>query len=264
MRNISVSLFAVVISLTFCAKRPDAEIKAAEQALQEAYKQEANKYAPDEYKSAEEFLELAKKQYNQKEYDDAKVSAITSKRFSEIAIQKMKKIKEAVPRKEVKQEEYEEKIEEEVEKPQVASLIPITGVRMEDVIGKGTGGKGYILKFFKKIYFDFDSYQLRVDAQESIKANVEYLKKVFQENPNAKLLLEGHCDERGTEEYNIELGFKRALSVKTYITDLGLPADRIETTSWGEEFPEEPCQPGICADESKWQKNRRTVFVIIP
>jgi peptidoglycan-associated lipoprotein len=107
----------------------------------------------------------------------------------------------------------------------------------------------------KDVYFDFDSYALRADARETLKANWAWLKA----NPAAQVQIEGHCDERGTTEYNLVLGSKRAQSVKDYLATLGTAADRLSTISYGEEVP-------VCREQNEgcWQKNRRARFIIQP
>jgi peptidoglycan-associated lipoprotein len=107
----------------------------------------------------------------------------------------------------------------------------------------------------KDVYFDFDSYALRADARETLKANSAWLKA----NPAAQVQLEGHCDERGTTEYNLALGAKRAQSVKDYLVTLGTAADRLTTISYGEEVP-------VCREQNDecWQKNRRARFIVQP
>jgi len=98
------------------------------------------------------------------------------------------------------------------------------------------------------IYFDFDSNSISEDAKEILKGNVNYLK----ENPDLKIVIEGHCDERGTAEYNLALGQRRALKVKEYYVQLGIAPARIATISYGEEKPEDKR-----SSESAWAKNRR-------
>src|SRR5678816_1940951 len=107
----------------------------------------------------------------------------------------------------------------------------------------------------KDVYFDFDSYDLRADARASLKANGEWLRS----NPSAQVQIEGHCDERGTTEYNLALGSKRAQGVKDYLMTLGAAADRLSTISYGEELP-------VCTERNEdcWQKNRRARLVIQP
>src|SRR5918995_223710 len=107
----------------------------------------------------------------------------------------------------------------------------------------------------KDVYFDFDRYDLRADARETLKSNWEWLKT----NPAAQVQIEGHADERGTTEYNLSLGSKRAQSVRDYLATLGTAADRLSTISYGEEIP-------VCKEQTEecWQKNRRARFAVQP
>jgi peptidoglycan-associated lipoprotein len=105
----------------------------------------------------------------------------------------------------------------------------------------------------ERIYFDFDKSVLKLEAQALLKKKAEWLKA----NPNSKLLIEGNCDERGTAEYNLALGERRAAAAQSYIVALGIPASRIKTVSYGKEFPFDPGH-----DEAAWAKNRRAHFVI--
>ena len=104
------------------------------------------------------------------------------------------------------------------------------------------------------IYFEFDSIQLTPDAQEILTEKGQWLRK----NPTVVVKIEGHADNRGTNEYNLALGEGRAQSAKTYLVDLGVDISRIRTISYGEERPIDPQQT-----ESAWAKNRRAHFVII-
>jgi peptidoglycan-associated lipoprotein len=106
---------------------------------------------------------------------------------------------------------------------------------------------------FENIRFDFDKSFLREDAKPILQAVAAYLKK----NPGAKLLIEGHCDERGTPEYNMALGDRRAHSAMKYLEGLGVQGSRMSTISYGEQ---QPLDPGH--DEAAWAKNRRAVFVL--
>jgi len=104
------------------------------------------------------------------------------------------------------------------------------------------------------IHFDYDKYFIREDAKPVLEANAAYLKKWR----SVKVLIEGHCDERGTEEYNLALGEKRAKSAFDYLVSLGVPADRIKTISYGKS---QPMDTG--SNEIAWQKNRRAQPTII-
>jgi len=104
------------------------------------------------------------------------------------------------------------------------------------------------------VHFDFDKYFIRDDAKPVLEDNANWLKKWT----TVRVLIEGHCDERGTEEYNLALGEKRAKSTLDYLTSLGIAANRIEIISYGKS---QPFDPGH--NEVAWQKNRRAQFTII-
>jgi peptidoglycan-associated lipoprotein len=103
------------------------------------------------------------------------------------------------------------------------------------------------------ILFEFDSASLSVEAQEILRAKAAWLR----ENPRARVIIEGHCDERGTNEYNLALGDRRAFSAKAFLVDLGIDESRLTTISYGEE---KPIASG--STEEAWAKNRRAHFVI--
>jgi len=104
------------------------------------------------------------------------------------------------------------------------------------------------------IYFDYDKYFIRDDAKPVLESNSSWLKRWT----STKILIEGHCDERGTEEYNLALGEKRAKSTSDYLLSLGIPAERIRTLSYGKSQPLD-----MGHDEAAWAKNRRAQFLII-
>jgi peptidoglycan-associated lipoprotein len=105
----------------------------------------------------------------------------------------------------------------------------------------------------KPVFFDYDSSDLTGDGQNVLKADAEVLKS----NPTWAITIEGHCDERGTAEYNLALGERRAVAARAYLVSLGISADRLKTVSYGKEFPFDPGH-----DEAAWAKNRRAHFVI--
>jgi peptidoglycan-associated lipoprotein len=109
--------------------------------------------------------------------------------------------------------------------------------------------KGYI----QDIFFDFDKSEIRPDARETLEKSAGWMKA----HPEAEFLLEGHCDERGTREYNLALGERRANATKEYLTSLGVAPDTLKTISYGKE---RPFVEGH--DEAAWSKNRRTHFVL--
>jgi len=100
----------------------------------------------------------------------------------------------------------------------------------------------------KIVYFDYDSYTLSQQAQADLQYNAEILRRA----PQASMVSEGHCDERGTAEYNLALGDRRARAVVDYLVGLGLSPQRFSTVSYGAELPLDPAH-----NESAWSKNRR-------
>lgn len=106
----------------------------------------------------------------------------------------------------------------------------------------------------KDVYFDFDRYDLSSEARTILRANADWLKS----NSGARVEIEGHCDDRGTNEYNLALGAKRAQSAREFLTTLGIAANRLSTISYGEEIP-------VCKEETEscWRQNRRARFVIL-
>jgi len=107
--------------------------------------------------------------------------------------------------------------------------------------------------YLQDAYFDYDKYELRDDARSALATDAEWLKKFS----TIQILIEGHCDDRGTNEYNLALGERRANAAKDYLVSLGLDGGRVKTVSYGEERP-------FCteANEACWAKNRRAHLVI--
>jgi peptidoglycan-associated lipoprotein len=118
----------------------------------------------------------------------------------------------------------------------------------------GIEGEVFESALLKDIHFDFDKYDIRLGNAEILKANAA----VLTNNPNVKIQIEGHCDERGTAEYNLALGERRANSTKNYLLSLGISATRISTISYGKERPSDPGH-----NEEAWAKNRRSHFIIL-
>jgi len=109
--------------------------------------------------------------------------------------------------------------------------------------------KGYLVD----AYFDYDQSELRADARDGLAKDAQWLKKY----PSVQILLEGHCDDRGTEAYNLALGDKRASAAREYLESLGVPESRIKTVSYGKERPF--CESNT---DSCWQENRRDHVVV--
>jgi peptidoglycan-associated lipoprotein len=107
----------------------------------------------------------------------------------------------------------------------------------------------------KEVYFDFDKYNIRAEDAKTLDANAAWLKS----NGDNLVLIEGHCDERGTNEYNLALGERRAKATMNYLVSQGIQANRITIISYGEERP-------VCTEKTEacWAKNRRAAFLVKP
>ena len=139
---------------------------------------------------------------------------------------------------------------EEVEPPPAPPVVDTTPEPLDDelvIADKHARGTGLI----GDIYFDFDKYDLKDEARDRLARNASFLK----ERSEFVLTIEGHCDERGTNDYNIALGDRRANAARDYLVSLGVSGSRVKTLSYGEERP-------TCTehDEGCWSKNRRGEF----
>lgn len=112
-----------------------------------------------------------------------------------------------------------------------------------------------VAREIQDVYFDFDKSDVREDSRSVLTRNADAMKVLFRDFPNGVITVEGHCDERGSAEYNLGLGDRRAIAAKEFLVQLGVPADRIRTLSYGKERPQ-------CTDSTEdcWQKNRRDHF----
>ena len=136
----------------------------------------------------------------------------------------------------------------------------------EEFLTEGRAGKtaestkeqaaaGKIPGLFEDIHFDYDTYNLRPEAREMLKKDAAWLSK----HKNYSVVIEGNCDERGTVEYNLALGERRAAEAMRYFVELGIDKKRIKTISFGKERPLDPGH-----DEEAWAKNRRDHFITTP
>jgi peptidoglycan-associated lipoprotein len=104
------------------------------------------------------------------------------------------------------------------------------------------------------IYFDTDKFDIDAEDQAALRQQAQYL----QQYPNVRATVEGHCDERGTREYNLALGERRANAARNYLVSLGVSGDRITTVSYGKERPVE-----LGSNEAAWARNRRAVTIVL-
>jgi peptidoglycan-associated lipoprotein len=133
--------------------------------------------------------------------------------------------------------------------PVPTSSSPVTSSGIEGKTPDDLNREG----FLKPVLFLSDSDQLDEPARKVLDANAQLLKA----NPTLAITIEGHCDERGSAEYNLALGDRRALAAKNYLLTLGVPGDRIKTVSYGKEFPFDPGH-----DETAFSQNRRAHFTV--
>src|SRR5262245_27930529 len=132
-------------------------------------------------------------------------------------------------------------VKEEPMKPIVEETMPVRSLGASELNRQG---------LLKTIYFDTNRHEIREDQKAALAANAEKLKS--SQLSAFKVVIEGHCDERNTSEYNMALGDRRANSIKQYMINLGLPSSRMRTISYGEERPVDPAH-----SEEAWARNRR-------
>ena len=132
----------------------------------------------------------------------------------------------------------------------------VIGTSIDDGSGMGErlGGGTEQAGLFAAVYFDYDSAQVNPSERSKLDGVADHLKQ----NTAQGLTVEGHCDERGSNEYNLSLGERRALAVRAYLVGLGIDGARIQTKSYGEERP-----VAMGHDEASWSQNRRAEFVIV-
>ncbi len=138
--------------------------------------------------------------------------------------------------------------EEEVTPPVQEEPVVTPEPEPEPVIKKITDAE------FKTVYFDFDKYNLVDSAKQALELNA----RILREHPDVIVKIEGHCDERGTVQYNLSLGDKRANAARDYLIGLGINADRLQTISYGKSRP-----AVLGSNEAAWAKNRRDNFRIV-
>ncbi len=214
-------VFSVSVFINSCAPKKPKVDQAAIMREQERAAEEARLKAEEEERR--KFDEAMKVEQERRAAEEAKLKAEEEARLK------------AAEEKRIEEERLKE--EEGEITPQVAREAETKAVPQLD-----------------DIHFDFDKSDIRADSREILQKNADWL----QNNPDIKIQIEGHCDERGTAEYNLALGERRAMSTKKYLMSLGISADRIYTISYGEELPIDPNH-----SEDAWAKNRRAHFLVI-
>ena len=254
-RSLSVMVLA---ALAACAKSPQDEIGAAEKALRTARDLGARECAPEQFKSAEEMMAKTYKLDSEKEFDRAKEAAITTEQLARVA-----------------KGETEARVAKGCKAGAASAATGATdalaggdgariggaGLSQSDVAkevqatktGEGSLGEGTLVKGLKPVHFGYDEATLSTEELDLVSKNAEWLK----DRPTVKIQVEGHTDERGTAEYNLALGERRAKTVKEALKRFGVEEARITTISYGEETPADPGHT-----EEAWKQNRRAEFVV--
>ena len=149
-----------------------------------------------------------------------------------------------------KERSAKETTAEPVKKETVKEVVEAKTAKLEETSASSRGEEAVVLQ---DALFDYDRYDIRTDARPVLDSAASFLKK----NANLNVLIEGHCDERGTNEYNLALGERRAKAAKDYLTSLGIKTARMSVLTYGEEKP-------VCTEQNEncWQKNRRAHFVV--
>lgn len=242
MNKFIIGMFSVImIALMGCAKPPLNDIADAKAALESARIAGAQTYAPKEYSSAEGYVNKAESDLGTRQYREAKIEALTGKQLADTARQMALDRSKGTP----------ENTGGQITAP--SSLADI-GIQENSIVGKGSLGTGIVIKQLKMIHFAFDDYSLSNEAQQILMENARWLGA----HPDIKVQIEGHCDERGSEEYNLALGEKRAIAARDYLIQLGVKKDSMSVISYGKERPLNPAH-----NEQAWAENRRDEFVII-
>ena len=141
----------------------------------------------------------------------------------------------------------------EQQQPAAVTEQAVTDTSAYDAAAAARSAERAAAKGLETIHFDFDQYVLTATAKSTLVSNAGLLRAA----PAIKILVEGHCDERGSDEYNLALGEKRALATKDYLISLGVAADRMSVISYGEEMPIDSART-----KEAWAKNRRANFKV--
>jgi peptidoglycan-associated lipoprotein len=205
----TVLLFGLALTLIACGGRPVKALSAAEKAMADAAF--AQKCAPDEYAAAEKLYEKAKSLADQGEHARAEAAAKAAEQLA----------KKAVAKAEARKEECLKPVETVAMKPE--SFIDSSGPGLDAVDGDAGG--------MKSIFFSFNQPNLSDEAKAVLDGNVRWL----QRHAKVAIMIEGHCDERGSTEYNLALGEKRAQITRKYLVSKGVEQNRLGLVSYGEE-----------------------------
>ena len=228
LKTIMVLAPAAVVVLAGCPKRiPREQIERAEQAIKGL--DETTDCAPDATRAALATWENAQALLRQEKYEQARAVLLAAQKLAEKARAECEK---------KKRQQQEQK-----PTPRQGDVQPQPASKPVEADEEPAG--------LERVFFAFDQFTLDEDAKRTLERNAEYLRR----HPDVRVQIEGHCDERGSTEYNLALGERRAQAVKEYLVKLGISPGRMEVISYGEE---NPLDPGT--GERAWARNRRAEF----
>lgn len=230
---VMVAVFALLFFLASCGpKSPLEELADAQAALNSARENGAETVGTEEYRKAEALLDQALQKMREKKYDEARSLAIEAKSWLD-----------RIPASSAPPEPTPGMEKDPVPAPDYESLL----LTHENLTRPDAG------LALPRAYFDFNDFAVRDDATEILKRNGQWL----IDHPSVQLDIQGHCDERGTHEYNLALGERRAVAVREYLEALGVDRERLRVISYGEELPLKDGE-----GEEYWKWNRRVQFVL--
>jgi peptidoglycan-associated lipoprotein len=221
-----IVVLALAALIAGCPKNiPQPEIDAAEQAMADI--EDTKDCAPETYQAAKTMMDRARALLKEERYEEAKTALIAAKQLAEKA-----------------QKECDEKKAAELAAQKEPEPEPVA---KEVEIEKDTGPDRMVT-----VYFGFNEATLTDESRTALNNNAEYLRN----HEGQRIQVEGHCDSRGSTEYNLALGERRAMAVRKYLVKLGVDPKRLEIISYGEERPVDPAQ-----NEDAWSQNRRAEFM---
>ncbi len=237
IRKVGVSMLmslALILAVS-CGKDAKKAIDDAQLSLTQAQDAGADQYAPDEYKSAEGLLSKARDEYSGRDYKQSQADAVSSKEQSDLALKRS-------------QDRKAEGAKAKAAQPETTVAYNVSTLGEETVPIEDQAKAA-----LKDINFSFDATDLDDAAKEILVANAKWL----ADHPDLKIQVEGHCDERGSEDYNLALGEKRAKAVRDYLVSLGISPAGLSIISYGKTMPLDPGHT-----EDAWFQNRRAHFAI--
>jgi len=230
-----LSLFVVALIITACPSKQVPQIADAEQAISAANGANAGKYSPTKLRAAQQALEASKLARKNRNYSEAVAQAELAKKLAN----------------EAQQESQVAAAHEQGAPPPPTTPTEAAPPAQPTEHAEAASGS---TDAFKAVYFDFD----KSDIKQEYRGDLDNAAKYLKSNPKVKVTVVGHCDPRGTEEYNMALGERRAKAIQEYLVNSGIAEDRISVVSKGKMELVDPS----CGAEECWWKERRGVFQV--